>query len=180
VLFRSGALRKLPVAARNRLLMLAHALIVADGRVTLPEFLLYTVLEARLGAGAEGVSAVRYSSLRDLAAEASLVLSLIAAVRMPEAAAHAYEAGARELDGVAPAPVGRDALALDQVSAALQRLNALAPLAKPRFIKACLAVAFVDGSTNWKAASCLRTLCAALDCPLPPQVDADAAARDAA
>jgi len=29
----------------------------------------------------------------------------------------------------------------------------------------------VDGSSQWKAASCLRTLCAALDCPLPPQVE---------
>jgi Zn-dependent protease with chaperone function len=172
-------LRKLPVAARNRLLMLAHTLIVADGRITLPEFLLYTVLEARLGAGVEGVRAVRYSSLRDLAAEASLVLSLIAAVRMPEALVHAYQAGARELEGVAAAPVRRDALALDDVSAALRRLNALAPLTKPQLIKACLAVAFVDGSTNWKAASCLRTLCAALDCPLPPQVDADAATQGA-
>jgi len=170
-------LRKLPVAARNRLLTLAHALIVADGRVTLPEFLLYTVLEARLGAGAEGVRAVRYASLRDLAAEATLILSLVAAVRSREAPAHAYEAGARLLEGAASAPLGRDALALDQVSAALRRLNALAPLAKPQLIKACVAVAFVDGSTNWKAASCLRTLCAALDCPLPPQVDAQAAAE---
>jgi hypothetical protein len=26
------------------------------------------------------------------------------------------------------------------------------------------------GSTHWKAASCLRTICAALDAPLPPAV----------
>ncbi len=45
------ALRKLPAAARDRLLTLARKLIAADARVTLPEFLLYTVLEARLGAG---------------------------------------------------------------------------------------------------------------------------------
>ena len=170
-------LRKLPVAGRNRLLALAHDLIVADGRVTLPEFLLYTVLQARLGAGAGGATEVRYKGLGELSGDASLVLSLIAAVRLRENPAHAYQAGARLLQGIAAVPVDRDALALDQVAAALRRLNALAPLAKPQFIKACVAVAFVDGSTNWKAASCLRTLCAALDCPLPPQVDeADAAA----
>jgi hypothetical protein len=33
-------------------------------------------------------------------------------------------------------------------------------------------VAFLDDHTNWKAASCLRTICAALDAPLPPQADA--------
>jgi Zn-dependent protease with chaperone function len=171
------ALRKLPAAARERMLALARTLIAADGRVTLPEFLLYTVLEARLGAAGQPARAARYVPLRDLAAEARLVLSLIAAVRMPQAPAQAYRAGAQLLEGIDPEPVARDALALDQVSAAFHRLNLLAPLAKPQLIKACVAVAFVDGSTNWKAASCLRSLCAALDCPLPPQVDSEAATQ---
>jgi len=169
------ALRKLPVAARDRLLTLARRLIAADARVTLPEFLLYTVLEARLGAATQPARPGRYLPLRDLAAEARLVLSLLAAVRMPEAPVRAYKAGAGLLEGIDAEPVGREALGLDKVSAAFHRLNLLAPLAKPQFIKACVAVAFVDGSTNWRAASCLRTLCAALDCPLPPQVDAAAA-----
>ena len=108
-------------------------------------------------------------------AEARLVLSLLAAVRMPEAPVRAYKAGSGLLEGIDAEPVGREALGLDKVSAAFHRLNLLAPLAKPQFIKACVAVAFVDGSTNWRAASSLRTLCAALDCPLPPQVDAAAA-----
>jgi Peptidase family M48 len=168
------ALRKLPSAARDRLLMLARKLIAADNRVTLPEFLLYTVLEARLGLAPAPARPGRYASARDLAAECGLVLSLLATVRMPQAPAHAYQAGAQLLEGVAAAPLDRDALALSKVSAAFRRLNALAPLAKPQLIKACAAVAFVDASTNWKAASCLRTLCAALDCPLPPQVDAEA------
>jgi hypothetical protein len=47
---------------------------------------------------------------------------------------------------------------------------------KPRVIKACTAVAFIDGQTHWKAASCLRTICAALDAPLPPQLLGDAGA----
>ena len=91
---------------------------------------------------------------------------------MRESPAHAYQAGAHLLEGIDPEPLGREALVLNQVSAALRRLNLLAPLAKPPLIKACAAVAFVDGSTRWEAASCLRTVCAALDCPLPPQVDA--------
>jgi hypothetical protein len=171
------ALRKLPAPARDRLLTLARALIAADGRVTLPEFVLYTVLESRL-APTPTASPGRYASLRDLGDEARLALSLLAVVRMPQTPTHAYQAGARLLDGVAPDPVARDAIALDKVAAAFHRLNGLAPLVKPQFIKASAAVAFVDGSTNWKAASCLRTLCAALDCPLPPQVDS--AAQDEA
>ena len=56
---------------------------------------------------------------------------------------------------------------------ALERLNQLAPLAKPGFIRACTAAAFVDGHANWKAASCVRSICAALDAPLPPQIAED-------
>jgi len=164
-------LRKLPPAARERLLELARRMIAVDGRVTLPEFLLYTVLEARLGSAAQAARPARYASLKDLAPEAQLVLSLVATVRMPEAPARAYQAGARLLEGLAAEPVARDAIHLEKVSAAFHRLNGLAPLSKPQLIKAIAAVAFADGSTNWKAASCLRTLCAALDCPLPPQVD---------
>jgi Zn-dependent protease with chaperone function len=164
-------LRKLPAPARERLLALARTLIAVDGKVTLPEFLLYTVLEARLGSAAQAARPARYVSIKDVAAEARLVLSLLATVRMPQAPARAYQAGARMLEGLAADPVGREAIVLDQVSAAFRRLNLVAPLSKPQLIKASAAVAFVDGSTNWKAASCLRTLCAALDSPLPPQVD---------
>ena len=61
---------------------------------------------------------------------------------------------------------------LDDVSAALDRLNQLAPLAKPQLIQAAAATAFVDNETNWRAASALRMICASLDAPLPPQVAA--------
>lgn len=165
------ALRKLSMESAERLLMLCHALIAADGRVTLPEFLLFTVLGRRIGRNAQRAVPVRYRSVAERAADAALVLSLIAAVRSPEKAEHAFNAGALLLPNVEVARTDAAAIRLDEVSAALERLNQLAPLAKPQLIKACTAAAFVDGQTNWKAASCLRTICAALDAPLPPQID---------
>jgi hypothetical protein len=82
----------------------------------------------------------------------------------------AFNAGVMLLPGVDAPLMPRAMLALDAVDAALDRLNQLAPLAKPAVIKACTAAAFCDGTTHWKAASCLRTVCAALDAPLPPQL----------
>ena len=82
----------------------------------------------------------------------------------------AYSAALTLLPGVDAPMVARDALSLDAVDAALDRLNQLKPLAKPAFIKACTAAAFSGGATTWKAASCLRTVCAALDAPLPPRL----------
>jgi hypothetical protein len=165
------ALRKLPASSGERLLLLAHTLIAADGKVTLPEFLLFTVLKRRVGSAAQRAAPVRYATLAPLAAEAAQVLALLAQVRRGERAESAFAAGAAllpELKLVMP-----PTMSLDAVSQALARLAELAPLAKPAFIKACAAVAFVDGRTNWQAASCLRTVCAALDAPLPPQLAVD-------
>ena len=175
LLDRAGpTLLKLAASMRERLLLLVHGLIRADGRVTLHEFLLFTVLRRRIGRDANRPVPVRFKSLTPLQAEVGLVMSLLASVRLPERPEHAYNAGVLLLSGIEPSRVPTEAIDLDAVARALDRLNQLAPLVKPRLIKACAAVAFVDGETHWKAAGCLRTICAALDAPLPPQLREDA------
>jgi Zn-dependent protease with chaperone function len=169
-------LLKLASSVRERLLLLVHGLIRADGRITLHEFLLFTILKRRIGRDAHRPVPVRFSSLLPLQAEVGLVMSLLASVRLPEHPEHAYNAGVLLLSGIEPSRVPTEAVDLDAVARALDRLNQMAPLEKPRLIKACAAVAFVDGETHWKAASCLRTICAALDAPLPPQLREDAGA----
>jgi Zn-dependent protease with chaperone function len=169
-------LLKLAASVRERLLLLVHGLIRADGRITLHEFLLFTVLRRRIGRDAHRPAPVRFASLAPLQAEVGLVMSLLASVRLPERPEHPYNAGVLLLAGIEPSRTPTEAIELDAVSRSLDRLNQLAPLAKPGLIKACTAVAFVDGQTHWKAASCLRTICAALDAPLPPQLRGDAGA----
>jgi hypothetical protein len=177
LLDRTGpTLLKLAPAVRERLLLLVHGLIRADGRITLQEFLLFTVLKRRIGRDANRPVPIRFPGLAPLQEEVGLVMSLLASVRLPERPEHAYNAGVLLLAGIEPQRVPTEAIDLDAVSRALDRLNQVAPLAKPQLIKACAAVAFVDGETHWKAASCLRTVCAALDAPLPPQLREDAGA----
>jgi Zn-dependent protease with chaperone function len=164
------ALRKLPDQARQRVLKLAHLLVVADGRVSVREFLLFTILKRRLGPDAGRAVPVRYRAVKERAHDAALVLSLVAVVRLPKRPEHAFNAGALLLPDANVQFVGADAIKLDDVSVALDQLNQLAPLAKPQLIKAATAAAFVDSETNWRAASTLRMICAALDAPLPPQI----------
>jgi hypothetical protein len=169
------ALRKLPQDARKRLLRVAHMLIVADGRLSVPEFLLFTILKRRLGPDAGRAVPISHRAVRELPGEAGLVLSLVAAVRLPRRAEHAFNAGALLLPGVDAPYTPGDSIRLDAVAQALDRLNQLAPLAKPQLIKAVTATAFADDATNWGAASTLRMICAALDAPLPPRLlDAEA------
>jgi len=164
------ALRKLSAPERHRLLHLTHDLIAADGRITFNEFLLYTVLKHRIGPQAGHTVPVKYKKLAPLAQEMGLVLSLLANVRLPDRPQHAYNAGLVLLPGIDVEHTDAAQINFDAIHVALDRLNELAPLLKPLFIKASAAVAFVDGATNWKAASCLRTVCAAIDAPLPPVV----------
>ncbi len=161
------ALRTLVPAQRDALLQLTHVLIQADGRVTLAEFLLYSVLKRRLLAPKLSGRALR---IGEVGAESNVVMSLIANVRLPQEPQRAYAAGLAVL-AVPGGLLPQASIALAQVSGAFDRLALLAPLEKPLLVKACFAIAFTDGHSHWKAASCLRTLCAALDCPLPPQVD---------
>jgi Zn-dependent protease with chaperone function len=164
------ALRKLPHDTRQRLLRVAHMLIVADGRLSVPEFLLFTILKRRLGPDAGRAVPISHRTVHELPRETGLVLSLAAAVRLPERAEHAFNAGALLLPGADTPFTPADSIRLDAVSDALDRLNRLAPLAKPQLIKAVTATAFADDATNWRAASTLRMICAALDAPLPPRL----------
>ena len=162
------ALRKLPAASGDRLLMLSHTLILADGRMTLSEFLLFTVLRRRVGKDSQRPVPLRYRHVRDVGDDAACVLSLLAHVRDQAQPDEPFGAAVLALPEVPLTLLRAADLSLDRVAASLDRLNQLVPLAKPAFIKACAAVALHGGQTHWKAASCLRTVCAALDSPLPP------------
>jgi hypothetical protein len=128
------ALRKLPAASADRLLAACHVLIHDDARVTLPEFLLFTVLKRRIGTGAQRAVPVRFHRVEDCTAEAALVLSLVAAVRAPDRAQQAFAAAVPFVPAVEGLLTHVDLMNLDGVSAALEQLNRLAPLAKPQLI----------------------------------------------
>jgi hypothetical protein len=65
-------------------------------------------------------------------------------------------------------PLPTSELSTRRVSASLENLRLLAPLAKPRVIKACLEVASADGIITLAQAELSRMVAATLDCPVPP------------
>ena len=62
-------------------------------------------------------------------------------------------------------------LGIAHVESALYELKLLAPLKKPAFIKACLAVVIADEKITVQEGELMRALCATLDSPLPPLLD---------
>jgi hypothetical protein len=66
----------------------------------------------------------------------------------------------------------------DRLNEALKELRMLAPLAKPKLLKACVSAVTTNAPPTDDQRALLLGIAAALDCPLPP--DADFAPNDAA
>ena len=164
------SLESLAADQRAAFLILLQQLIAADRRVTLEEFVVATMLEAALGERAGRAVPAAYRKLEPLAEDARLILSLIAHATDGEAAA-SFDHGLKEL-GIALKLLDARAISLADVKTALARLNQLAPMQKPRLVKALVQCALADGKLSVTDAELLRAICSTLDSPLPPFLEA--------
>ena len=159
-------LKVLPQDARDRLLALVLALIEAHGKVSLGEFVLQTILRRHLGAPAKRAALVKYKDISQVSAESAVVLSLLA--RAGGGNMFAFDKGMEALGLKGGVFRAAPELRFDVVDGALNELKLLAPLKKPAFIKACVAVTMADAKLTLSEGELLRAICAALDSPLPP------------
>jgi Zn-dependent protease with chaperone function len=160
------ALKALPQDGRDRVLRLVRRLVEADGKVSLGEFVLQTLLRRYLGPQVKGAPQAKYREVSSVARESAVVLSLLA--HAGGGGMFAFNKGMEAL-GIEGGVFSTTAeLRFDLVDGALNELKALAPLKKPVFIKACVAVAMADDRLTLAEGELLRAVCAALDSPLPP------------
>jgi len=170
------AIKSAPEAARQELIAGLEAVIQADRRVSLHEFVLLTLVRDQLAA--KGKPAVAGQKLGDLEAEAAILLTLIAVAGAPADATDsrrarlqaALSAGAKEMGIAAPAPPA-SALTLEAASGALQALKRLAPLQAALLVKGLFAAVIADGTIRIGEAELMRLTGAVLDCPLPPLIE---------
>ncbi len=159
-------LKRLPGPERDALLEKIKGVIEADRKITLGEFVLLTLCRTQIQKEPKRPPAVKYRSVAAVAAEAAVVLSLLA--HSGKGGMAAFDKGMAALGvpgGVLRAPAE---LNVAVVESALNELNLLAPLKKPLFIKACVATAMADDKLTLAEGELLRAICAALDSPLPP------------
>jgi len=162
-------LKNQPQAARDAFVADLGALVEADRRVTLGEFVLLTFLRQHLREGAGRPIATRYRKLHDVRDDAVLVLSLVSHAARGDTD-QAFAIGAKWLDADPTAVVPVSTFTLARVGAALERLRVLAPLVKPRVLRACVDAA-ADGGITLAQAELLRMIAATLDCPVPPVLE---------
>ena len=170
------AVKAAPAQARDELIAALEAVINADRRVSLHEFVVVTLVRSQLAPQLKpGASGSR--KISDLQAEAVVVLSLIAHAGTRQdatgergaALAAAMRAGTQEM-GLPDVPPAI-ALSLETAAAALDALTSLAPMQKAVLIKSLFAVVSADGSIRVMEAELMRLVGAVLNCPLPPLLE---------
>jgi hypothetical protein len=170
------ALKQAGEEAQLRLLTAVQAVIHADRRVSLFEFVVFTLLRWQF-APPKPPAPPRYKSLDEVRPEVIFLLSLMAYAggrRGPEAQAQTesdFRAGAKEAGLGELAPLPRNALGLDKAGEALAKLRDLAPMPKAVLVKALFATVTADGTIRIIEAALMRTVGAVLDCPLPPLLE---------
>ncbi len=164
------ALRRLPITDRQKLAKLADNLIRADARVDVFEFCLAHLLATLLRDELEARAPHGNTTLDQAEADIQVLFATLARFGASDAreARMAYEAGMQVV-----LPMRRPAyLEMDdwsqRLADALRRLEKLQLFAKKAVIEGLAKTIAHDDVLNVAEAELLRTVCAALHCPLPP------------
>jgi Zn-dependent protease with chaperone function len=146
------------------------AVVEADRRVTLREFVLLTLLRQRLREGAGQPIKTQFRNVGEVAADAHVVVSLVALAGTDPA--KGFERGNAILGLNWKELLSRETLGTTRVGEALERVRHLAPLRKPALLKACVEAAAADGKVGLSELELVRMVAATLDCPVPPLISA--------
>jgi Zn-dependent protease with chaperone function len=172
------ALRHLDPADYRQFAQLVQGLIEYDRAIDLFEYTLQKILFRHLRPYYKPAPAPprTYSSVKPLVGECSVLLSALTHIGQEEepAVSAAFQRGAAYLD----APEGAvrllsgEARSLARVDSALDRLAQAAPTVKRNVLLACAQAVAADGQVLDREAELLRAIAEALDCPIPPFVEA--------
>jgi Zn-dependent protease with chaperone function len=158
-------LRPLSLPAREALLASVREMVVADGRVTLREWIYFGLLRLRLAPKRSGARLPVIADPMDARSIRVLFALVAQAAQVSEAKAdRAANAAIRALDLV---PIGGSAgaLSLDALERAVGRAGRLPLLARPQLIAQM--VAMLPGDADDEVRDFVRLLCVAIDCPPP-------------
>jgi Zn-dependent protease with chaperone function len=180
------ALRQQPPAKLQSVLNHIEDLANADGEWSLREFVLFLVLQRRLDASLfpHREPPIQSHTLEQIWPDALAVLSALASAGnpKPEAIAYAFRCGAFKLPGATAqsVPDVPPDWSLATLPNHLDRLRQVAPKVQQSVINACAHTVLLDSEVTVEEAELLRAVTIALDCPIPPFLNAARASKSAA
>lgn len=167
------ALRRLTLEEYRRFAGILDELMQSDAQLDLFEFMIQRMLRRHLDRWFHETAPpkIRHRTFRQLLPELETLLTAMSGVgaRTPEEAVSALKAGEAILaeHGIHLAINPRPA-SLEDVSKALEQLDAAVPLVKKQLLMACTAVAQDDGVISSEESEMLRAIADTIGCPMPP------------
>ena len=168
-------LRLRPRPDLDAFLAAVHAMVHADGRVSLFEYCLGKLLEVQVLESLDPARYARFGHRKpgNVKQEFATLLAVVAQSGNDNAVAaqHAYLTGLQRVlprDHLPYAPPAEGVLALESV---WEGLDALEPLAKQVMVEAITAAVSHDGWVSTSESELLRTICGVLHCPLPAMLE---------
>ena len=148
------------------------ALIEMDSKIDLFEWSLHKILVHHLDSAflKPKPSKSKYSGLEQVERECELLFSLLAYAGNsdPQLAALAFSGARDQAELPVISIVPKADLNLASLDQAMDKLNLLKPLVKPKLLKACLACISADEKIVPKEMELFRAVSDSLDCPMPP------------
>jgi len=177
VALATPTLKGLDEPGRAAFLAALRAVIEADERVTLSEFVMATILQWTIGPQASRSGTTGSKRRGDLVPEIALVMSLLAysgssGEQADEQARAAFAKGREALGMPEMLLEPRDKLQLSQVSQAFVVLGRMAPAEKEHVLAGFGATIAADEEVKLMEHELLRAVSCALDCPMPPAMAA--------
>jgi hypothetical protein len=167
------ALRQLSKPQCEQFGRAVNALVDADSRVTLFEYMLTRMLnKGVLAKGPVARPQVTYAAMKPLIPDVQVLLSALAGAdaKNPAATKAAFDAGWNRLQVDQP-PTPSPDQGVAAIDAAIDRISKAVPGIKRRVVDACAFCVAADGIIQPEEAELLRAVTTALDCPLPPLME---------
>lgn len=170
-----GALKQLTRDQYETFSQTLDWLINSDGKVELFEFVLQKIVLRNLSPQFHGASRplIQYYAVKPLAPDCSVILSALANLGSADAAQiqKSFDSGApylRAPDDSDLQLLPPDQCGVEQIDAALNRMQLAAPIIKKNLLEACAHVIGAGGVILESEAELLRAVSDTLDCPMPP------------
>ncbi len=172
------ALRQLSPQDCSQFIKQVKAIMRADNRLTLSEYVVFIVLRQRLATYfvTKGQNkTVQFTDIKQIWPDCIILLSALAKVGndSPEAIADAFRAGLFRLpkptDQTLPQEPADYTLA--EIGKILPRLELASPKLKQKLVDACAYTVLADHKVTLEEAELLRAIVISLNCPIPPFLD---------
>lgn len=167
------ALKQLNEQQIKSFLLTTKALINADKKYTLFEFVLYTILKKHLHRKSARADKVRVHSFKHVTKELQLLLSLMAHAgqQSQQKKNLVFDRNMQSFGAKSIAMIPPEQCKPNAISRVLDKLSLMSPLLKKSVIDACADAVLDDGIVMPAEAELLRAISETLDCPMPPLLD---------